>query len=280
MAEAGLLVYQVLDPPGNAIRLLTLMPGQFSDDIYLSIIHEKVQDEKRTSYECLSYTWGSATQAQEKVYISQESPVNGSDVDSLQFLYVRINLLTALKYIRLPDAPRVIWIDAICIDQGNITEKGREVARMGQIYNNAMQVLVWLGEEDESTPMALETIERLSAGVVLTWDHRNCNTIPGSEAEVVEHDPKKSNFTPQYWISLAKLIQRPWFRRLWIRQEVQLASKVLVRCGYAEIEWENIEKAIIFVEHKVSRTYISIEDVLFCRSLFPYFGSDRYGYVP
>ena len=279
MAEAGLLVYQVLDPPGNAIRLLTLMPGQFSDNIYLSIIHEKIQEEKRTPYECLSYTWGSTTQAKEKVYILQNSPANGSDVDSLQFLYVRINLLTALKYIRRPNAPRVIWIDAICIDQGNITEKGREVARMGQIYNNATQVLVWLGEEDESTHMALETIERLSAGVVLTWDHRNCNTIPGSEAEVVEHSPKKSNFTPQHWISLARLIQRPWFRRLWIRQEVQLASKVLVRCGYVKMEWEKIEKAIIFVEHKVSRAYVSIEDVLFCRSLFPYFGSDRYVYV-
>lgn len=123
-------------------------------------------------------------------------------------------------------------------------------------------------------------IERLSAGVVLTWDHRNCNTITGSEAEVVQHGPEESNFTPHHWISLSKLIQRPWFRRLWIRQEVQLASKVLVRCGYAEIDWGNIEKAIIFVEHKVSRAYISAEDILFCRSLFSYLGSDRYVYVP
>jgi hypothetical protein len=280
MAEAGLFAYQVLDPPGNSIRLLTLLPGKFSDDVYLSITHEKLQDEKRTPYECLSYTWGSAAEGQKKVYIWQKSPANNSDVDNLQFLYVRINVLTALKYIRLPDAPRTIWVDAICIDQQNITEKGREVARMGQIYNNASQVLVWLGPEDESTPMALEMIERLSAGVVLTWDHRNCNTITGSEAEVVQHGPEKSNFTPHHWISLSKLIQRPWFRRLWIRQEVQLASKVLVRYGYAEIDWGNIEKAIIFVEHKVSRAYISAEDILFCRSLFPYLGSDRYVYVP
>lgn len=280
MAEAGLFTYQVLDPPGNAIRLLTLLPGQFSDDIYLSITHEKLQDEKHTPYECLSYTWGSAEQAQEKVYIRQKLPANGSDVDRLQFLYVRINLLTALKYIRLPDVPRVIWIDAICIDQQNNSEKSQEVARMGQIYHDAAQVLVWLGPEDENTPMARETIERLSAGVILTWDHRNCNTIPGSEAEVVQRHLKKSNFTLQHWISLSKLIQRPWFRRLWIRQEVQLASKVLVRCGYAEIEWGNIEKAIIFVEHNVSRAYVSTKDVLFCRSLFPYFGSDRYVYVP
>ncbi|CAO2654551.1 Nn.00g112840.m01.CDS01 [Neocucurbitaria sp. VM-36] len=279
MAAADLLAYQVLDPPGDAIRLLTLLPGQFSDDVYLSIAHEKLEDEKRTPYECLSYTWGSATQAQEKLYIWQKLPTTTGDVDSLQFLYVRNNLLTALKYLRLPDAPRVIWVDAICIDQQNITEKGREVARMGQIYNKAAQVLVWLGPEDENTSMALETIERLSPGIVLAWHHRNCSTIPGSEAEVVQHWIKESTLTPQHWISLSKLIQRSWFRRLWIRQEVQLASKVLVRCGYAEIDWGDIEKAIIFIEHKVSREYISAEDVLFCRSLFPYLGSDSLTYT-
>ena len=52
-----------------------------------------------------------------------------------------------------------------------------------------------------------------------------------------------------------------------------------MRCDYAEIEWGNIEKVIIFIEHKVSRAYVSTEDVLFCRSLFPYFGSDRYVYA-
>lgn len=210
-----------------------------------------------------------------KLYISQKSSSNGRAIDTQHFLYVRNSLLIALKYLRLSDAPKTIWVDAICIDQQNITEKGREVARMGQIYNNAMQVLVWLGPEDESTPMALEAIKRLSAGVVLTWDHRNCHTIPESEAEIVQYEPKKSNITPQHWDSLRRLIQRPWFRRLWIRQEVQLASKVLVRCGYIEIAWEELEKVIIFVEHKVSREHIRTEDILFCRSLFPYLGSNR-----
>ena len=87
------------------------------------------------------------------------------------------------------------------------------------------------------------------------------------------------DITPQHWESLSKFIQRPWFRRLWIRQEVQLASRVLVRCGNAEIEWEKIEKAIVFVEHRISRAYVKTEDVLFCRSLFRYVGSDRYVYI-
>ncbi|KAF1938832.1 HET-domain-containing protein [Clathrospora elynae] len=279
MAEEGLFVYQVLDPPGHAIRLLTLLPGEFSDDIYLSITHEELEDENRTPYDCLSYIWGDAAQAHQKLYISQKLAVDGAEVDVLQFLYVRNNLLAALKYLRLPDTPRVIWIDAICIDQQNLTEKGTEVARMGQIYNKAAQVIIWLGPEDEYTSMALDTIERLSAGVELTWDHRGCVVKPGSEAEAVQKHMEKSKFTPENWTSFSRLIQRPWFRRLWIRQEVLLASKILMRCGYAEVAWEKLEKAIVFVEHRVSRAYVGVDDILFCRSLFPYVGSDILTYT-
>lgn len=275
MSEDGLLEYRVLDPPGKAIRILTLLPGEFLDDVYLSIAHEELQDEKRTPYESLSYTWGPEDQAREKLYIWQRTSGNGSDVNVLQFLYVRTNLMTALRHLRLSNTTRVLWIDAICIDQQNLGEKGREVARMGQIYNKAEQVLVWLGQEDESIPMALETIERLSAGIVMSPHHRNFHTIPGSEAEVVQYRPEESMLTPQHWISLSKLIKRPWFQRLWIRQEVQLASKVLVRCGYSEIIWKDVEKVAVFIEHAVPKVHISMDDILFCRSLFPYLGSDR-----
>lgn len=272
-------VYQELDPSGDTIRLLTLLPGQFQDRVQLSITHERFQDERCTTYECLSYTWGEA-HTPEEIYIWQKPPTTGGNVDGLQFLRPRINLLTALKYIRLPDRPRVIWADAICIDQDNVAERSQQVARMGQIYNRAARVLVWLGTEDDSTSLAVDTIERLSAGILLTADRRNCSTIPGSEAEIVEHRLKESKLTPQHWTSLSQLMQRPWFKRLWIRQEVLLAANVLVRCGYTEIEWGKIEKVIIFVEQKVNRVYFQVQEILMCRSLFHFVGCDRYVFVP
>jgi hypothetical protein len=275
MEEASLLEYQVLDPPGNAIRLLLLLPGELSDDVRLVITHERLKEEKRTPYECLSYTWGSEP-PEEKLYIYQRSSSDNETYEPF-FFYVRSNLLTALKYLRLAHTPRTIWVDAICINQENLKEKGREVARMGSIYKMAAQVLVWLGPEDETTTTAVEIIERLSPGLMLTWDRRNCHAIPGSEAAVVQHNVEMSNLTPRHWKALNSLIQRPWFRRLWIRQEVQLASRVMVICGNIEIDWAKLEKVIVFVEHKVSREHISAVDLLYCRSLFPYRGSDRYG---
>ena len=113
------------------------------------------------------------------------------------------------------------------IDQANLVEKGQEVARMGQIYNKASRVVVWLGPEDESTPLALDIIQRISAGVELTWHHRGIHrTLPGSEAQILEQRPEDSTLSSEHWTALSRFLRRPWFSRLWIRQEVQLASQV------------------------------------------------------
>jgi hypothetical protein len=55
MAEVGLFNYQPFDPPGNVVRLLTMFSGQFSDDIYLSIVHDRLEVENPAVYEFISY---------------------------------------------------------------------------------------------------------------------------------------------------------------------------------------------------------------------------------
>lgn len=179
------------------------------------------------------YTWGSEPPT-ERLYIWQKSNTHDGDYE-LRSLFARSNLLAALRRLRLAHSPRRLWVDAICIIQENLQEESREVARMGLIYRTAAQVVVWLGPEDKTTSAAAEIIERLSPGVVLTPDHRHCDTILGSEAAVVQCHLEKSTLTSRHWLALSSLIQRPWFRRLWIRQEVLLASKVMVRCGDTEI---------------------------------------------
>ena len=56
------------------------------------------------------------------------------------------NLYEALLRIRDRHAGERIWIDAICIDQQSDEERTAQVRVMGQIFANARQVLVWLGE--------------------------------------------------------------------------------------------------------------------------------------
>ncbi|KAL5312957.1 hypothetical protein ACEPPN_019383 [Leptodophora sp. 'Broadleaf-Isolate-01'] len=272
--------YQVLNPPGSTTRLLTLLPGEFEDDVFMEILHVELGSANNVKYEALSYAWGSPNQHHEKIYIYETKLEGGTSVKFLEFLSIRVNLYLALRHLRLPNAPRVVWIDAICIDQQNITEKGQQVGRMGEIYHRAERVVVWLGPDDRDTPMALETIKTLSAGITVGWHHRNITTIPGSQAEIFRTRPEESSLKAAHWAALNKFITRPWFQRLWVRQEVQLASKVLVRCGYFEIEWKDIEKTVLFLEHTPgARAYFAINDILFCRSMFLYHGSDSLTYI-
>ena len=52
---------------------------------------------------------------------------------------------------RLPHKSRVVWIDAICINQTDIEERSQQVEMMGLIYSKAVRNLIWLGEEDCDT---------------------------------------------------------------------------------------------------------------------------------
>lgn len=270
--------YTGLKPREQIIRLVSLYPGQFSDDVFVSISHVDLND---ANYEALSYTWGPPTQHTRNLYIrpkqsSTESSPSGCKV---QILKIRPSLLEALRYLRYPDATRVLWIDAVCINQQSLSERSQEVPRMGEIYNRAQQVVVWLGPDENRTHTALETVEDLSAGVIVPWHRRNITTVPGTEADLVKHYPEQSTLSLAQWAALKGLLTRPWFQRLWVRQEVTLASKVVVRCGPFEAAWEDFEKVALLLEHSHVKSHISLRDVLFCRWLFAYHGSDKLSYV-
>ncbi|KAM5352881.1 hypothetical protein ACJ41O_005603 [Fusarium nematophilum] len=89
-------------------------------------------------YETLSYTWGSASDPPRSILI------NG------QGYRVQRNLHDALSQFRMSRryASRMrIWIDAICINQGDIIERATQVKRMRQIYSTAVRTVVWLGKD-------------------------------------------------------------------------------------------------------------------------------------
>ena len=65
-----------------------------------------------------------------------------------QAVEVTRNLADALRRLRWVDRARILWADAICIDQGNLAERGHQVRLMEQIYRKAERVLIWAGEDE------------------------------------------------------------------------------------------------------------------------------------
>jgi hypothetical protein len=132
------------------------------------------------------------------------------------------NLEKALRTVR--EIPEVqngsrIWVDAICINQNDISEKNIEVKRMGEIYRKASRVISWLGEEvDQST----ETMEFMST-VGRVFSHSASNSISRSFLERFHIDAA---------IGITRLLSRPYWSRIWITQEICLGGdRAIAICG-------------------------------------------------
>ena len=113
-----------------SIRLAILQPGPRNASIRVKLGRSAFAE--RPKYEALSYTWGRADDL-------RAIELNGTRVE------VRKNLALALVHLRHTSEERVLWIDAICINQADLEERNRQVELMSYIYARAKRVLVWLG---------------------------------------------------------------------------------------------------------------------------------------
>jgi hypothetical protein len=128
------------------IRLLKLKPGG-DGDLHCELI--PVSLDKLPKYVALSYSWdGQAPTA--KILCHEKS------------LLVTPNCEAALRQLRQGRDSRLVWIDAICIDQSSILERNQQVTHMGEIYTKARRVAVWLGEGSPETAVAFLYIDRVA----------------------------------------------------------------------------------------------------------------------
>src|SRR6266536_3659309 len=146
--------YRPIDLDGPAVRLLRLLRGDPTDDIQCDLFEGWLnQLEGGIPYEALSYTWGSTEKA-------AKITVNGST------MHITSNLYVALQHLRFRDEDRILWIDAICINQDNKQERGHQVQQMSYIYKEAEQVIVWLGQGTEESNLIMDFMKRLQEYIV------------------------------------------------------------------------------------------------------------------
>lgn len=114
----------------GSIRLLKLLPGQTNDTIDCTLVQVKLEDGP--NYEALSYAWGDP---EDKAIVRCDGKI----------VMVPRNLKDALHRLKLREESRILWADAICINQDDDVEKGPQVGLMARIYGDASKVCVWLG---------------------------------------------------------------------------------------------------------------------------------------
>lgn len=184
-----------LDLKAPSIRLVRILPDLSSSGyVQLDICHAST----KSTYSCLSYVWGNE---QALCWIK----LGG------RFFLVRQNLHAFLASAR--KKPHIcsewLWIDALCIDQSNNSERSHQVQQMGQIFSHAVKVISWLGDDERIAQFILESTRPLSMDVVYPQHNR----------------PGMSNFfKSDYW------------DRAWITQEVGLARLVTFMAGNEEVD--------------------------------------------
>lgn len=103
---------------------------------------------------------------------------------------------------------------------------------MRKIYKSAVNVFIWLGDEADESSMAIKLIPRVA------------NDVPsGIDADGVRRGEIRSG-TPREWRALKALLSRPWFGRMWILQELGVASSATVVCGNQSISWQAVSNMI------------------------------------
>ncbi|KAF2489419.1 HET-domain-containing protein [Lophium mytilinum] len=241
--------YSSLPDNDTSIRLLTLCRGSFPAEICILLHTTKIEDKATHQFEALSYVWGSADLAENVVVKTW------GEEDS--HLSVTRNLAEALRYLRHEDCNRVLWIDQICINQEDLVERSTQVKYMAAIYSGARQVLVWLGPEADDSSLALQTLEMLSSKIEVEFETQTVKCARDHPSEEHWADPQIAlPFSKQQWVSICALMFRSWFERLWIWQEVRLAQKAILSCGYHQISWEALKKSLACLSAKTYPLYL------------------------
>ncbi|KAH7333275.1 heterokaryon incompatibility protein-domain-containing protein [Rhexocercosporidium sp. MPI-PUGE-AT-0058] len=195
-------IYTPLTQANNEIRLLTLRPDLPGSELNCRL--STVSLSTNPTYEALSYVWGTSG-ATRQIQIKGYSHAVGA------------NLETALQHLRHPSENRVLWIDALCIDQENIEERSSQVSKMGSIYSSAKNVILWLGRKDAEIDAGFDLLEK--------W-------ISGSMEIAISE---------RTWSGLEKIFKKSeWWTRLWVVQEAVLAKCSTLTCGDRSVDWTTL----------------------------------------
>jgi hypothetical protein len=185
------------------IRLLVLHPGPFEDPVScrLKICYLK----KCPAYEALSYVWGDA-ETTLPIYVGLQR--NRFEATT--------NLECTLRHLRYNDRDRILWVDAICINQSDDSEKSQQVRMMRKIFAGAERVLAWLGPETADGKVAVQTLRRLAEDHNL---HLKTDPQDRSRSFIIGENEGVKLYT---WFHECQ-----WWARIWTVQEYVAAKELI-----------------------------------------------------
>lgn len=200
-------IYSPLEHSRAPIRLLVLYPGAHEAAIECDLQISSLED--KPGYEALSYTWG-------------ESTSGGAVSIAGCLLSITDNLSSALRHLRYPERARLIWVDALCINQNDVEEKTKQVQIMGRIYTECAQCLIWLGEIPKGingdSSFSLWDVEALFSLLLLLARSEPGEILPAN----LSHHRQRSRAACA--ITSMMFWGNKWWRRIWTVQVSHISA--------------------------------------------------------
>jgi Heterokaryon incompatibility protein (HET) len=269
----------------NCIRILRVRSRLFSvkapsahhsQDAPIHCDLYTVEREDKPDYDALSYFWGDA-QVKLPVLVNYTNG-EGAYVEK----QVTENLFLALEHFREDTIDIIIWADALCINQEDEMEKGEQVKQMRSVYDSARRTRVWLGPKQSNSDQALIRFTEIGEKVVQNGgfdamikmnDHGNQFSDESYKAEVLVTerigDMLKNAATDQHESfhllnELVHLLSKPYWKRVWILQEIVVSREIDVFCGKSKIDFTLLHAAVL---------YMIYMQVYVCKDLFEKFNA-------
>lgn len=206
-------------------RLIRIFPAAADEPICCELFVVSL-DQEGLDYDALSYTWGDPK-------VTEPILCNGTDIE------VTAHLAIALRAFRYPsEKTRILWADAVCIDQSDLEERSQQVSMMGELYSSATKVLVWLGSAETKDEEAIEIVTMAMQYVTVMYKesfkdenrpkpHTLSEVCSVQQLLTIFAEEGRDRLVP----SLRILFTRPYWERIWCVQEIYFAREIEIWIG-------------------------------------------------
>jgi len=186
---------------------------------------------------------------------------------------ITASLFDILRHLRNVHRHRTLWVDGICIDQADVSERNHQVAKRADIFSAATTVLVWLGAQESTDSLALATIglckrmestvsgndSRDDSGKDSLDDMIDLETLrdalrqyAGPYCRFRSSIGSKENVAITALKSVFAIFQAKWFERLWVVQETNGLRDVVYFRGYHAIAGLDLADAFELLENSAT----------------------------
>lgn len=222
-------VYEPMEDLHNSTRVLELLPClDTSTTIRFRLLVEDLED--LPAYIAVSYGFGSP-------HPQELAMVHGQT----KGLFPNLARILRMLRSRKEGAVSKVWLDALCINQEDTLERSYQLPLMSRIFSQAQEVVVSLGKKPPNAAQGLAVLKDMAAVTQIMpqtngQDGRGLRWQALSALKVLEEDGNSK--------ALASLFPDAWWTRLWLLQELVIASNAIMVMDDLSFSCTTIESAV------------------------------------